>query len=516
MPSSGNKKVRSPGTTIPLSNHLGSADVPLSDLPLTGRQQAAFTEAGILTLENLLLRFPRRFEDRSTPAALPEHPSGAPVLVFGTIVLASPRRFGRQRCTVLELRIAPSGNSAWESLTCRWFGMPYLARGFSAGAEIFVFGTAKVLKGELFMDHPEHEVIREGDPLQLGTCVPVHTSPRGITTRDYRRLVRHACDRLETLLPDLLPPPKPDGPFAGSCRLDALRNIHFPPHQQALDAAKRYLALEWLVGQQLGITARRARADSLPKIRPATATPALKKNLLTELLKSLPFQATTDQKKAIEEIQTDLVSSRPMNRLLHGDVGSGKTLVAAAAAAITLNRGDQVALMAPTQILAEQHYSTLTRWFHPLGIAVSLITSSLRQGHPATNGLVIGTHALLHSKDDGLAPALVIIDEQHKFGVAQREKLIGHAPESSADVLILTATPIPRTLVITTYGDLDVSTLKEKPAGRARVTTAARYGYRVRELTAFLKRELTMGRQAYLVFPPYRRFLVRKNPYARR
>lgn len=479
-----------------MSTHPGISLCSLPDLRLTGRQAKALDGAGIGTLGDLLLRFPRRFEDRSAPTPLPGDLPGHPILVTGTVINAQARRLGRQRCTVLAVALDTSCAASSQALTCRWFGMPYLARGFPHGARVFLFGTPKLLKGEPFMDHPEHEVIRPDDPLQLGQFAPIHSTPRGITTRDYRGLVHHALGLL-TSCPDLLPPPKADGPFAGSSRLGALRDMHFPPSQDALTAARRYLALEWLVGQQLGVLARRAAADRQPKKR----APLTRDDKLADrLLANLPFLPTGDQQRAIAEIRRDLRSPRPMNRLLHGDVGSGKTLVAAAAAAIAMERGEQVALMAPTQILAEQHFATLSRWFQPLGIDVSLNTSALRRGTPSAGGLVVGTHALLHSKDEALDPALIVIDEQHKFGVAQREQLIGRA-RNPPDVLVMTATPIPRTLLITSYGDLDVSTLKEKPAGRTPIATEARYATGIRELSSFLKQEMAKGRQAYLVFP---------------
>ncbi len=473
----------------------GSLVTSIPNFLRNNRERNALAEAGIRDLQQLVLRLPRRFEDRITPVVLPAEPPGHPIPLRGQVTHTRAMRLGRQRCTVLEVAIDPP-DAPRSTLTCRWFGMPYLARAFPVDAQVHLFGTAKLLKGNLFMDHPEHEVIRADDPLQLGALVPIHVSPRGITTRDFRRLVERALDLLADC-PDLLPPPRIHGSFEGWSRLRALREAHFPANRDSLLAAQRYLALEWLVGQQLGVLARRAATDR--DIRQRNA-PSRQGQLVGQLLASLPFAPTTDQQNAIHEIMADLRTPRPMNRLLHGDVGSGKTVVAAAAAVSALERGEQVALMAPTQILAEQHFTTLRQWLHPLGLDVSLRTSALREGSPTAAGIVVGTHALLHGEDEELDPQLVIIDEQHKFGVAQRERLIGRA-RNPPDVLVMTATPIPRTLVITAYGELDVSTLQEKPPGRSPIITNVLYGARTREVTTLLKEKLGKGQQAYLVFP---------------
>lgn len=473
---------------------------PLDSVPglgLPDRQSKALSTAGIDTIGDLLCRFPKRHEDRLSVAPPPAIPGTRPILLTGK-VLSSTSGFGRGSIAKVEVVLDPSTDTPWEFVTARWFGMGFIAKAFSAGARVFLFGTPKILKEQLVFDHPEHEVIRDGcENLQLGSLVPIHASPRGITTRDYRSLVHRVASQLDNC-PDLLPPPKTDGPFAGSNRLESFQKLHFPSSDADLRNARRYLALEWLVGMQLGVLQRRASYAEVEKTRPRE----LGDDLLQQLLAGLPFQPTGDQLKAIQEIASDLRTAQPMNRLLHGDVGSGKTLVAGGAIALAVDRGDQAAIMAPTQILAEQHFATFQAWFGPLGVRVRLLTSD-RKEDGYTSGavpqLVVGTHALLYSDDETLKPELVIIDEQHKFGVAQREALI--ARHGHPDVLVLTATPIPRTMVLTAYGDLEVSTLREKPAGRSPITTAARYSHKVSDLTKFLKREITKGRQCYLLFP---------------
>ena len=228
-----------------------------------------------------------------------------------------------------------------------------------------------------------------------------------------------------------------------------------------------------------------------------------KTGLLSAFHESLPFELTAAQKRSVHEIAVDLRSERPMNRLLQGDVGSGKTFVAMCAMLLAVESGGQAALMAPTQILAEQHYLTFRKWLAPLGLRLSLVTGSKRESdHLDLAGdpqIVIGTHALLYDSVEFSDLGLVVIDEQHKFGVAQRGQLIqqGIMP----DVLVMTATPIPRTLTLTIYGDLDVSVLDELPAGRGKIVTGVRVKPKVTDVTRFVKEQLVEGRQAYLVYP---------------
>jgi ATP-dependent DNA helicase RecG len=282
----------------------------------------------------------------------------------------------------------------------------------------------------------------------------------------------------------------------------AVRHIHFPASFEQMEAARRYLALEEFFALQLNVLRRRQEWHALRGA--AHCGPG---ELLQQWRAALSFTLTGAQERAIAEIRKDLAASRPMNRMLQGDVGSGKTCVALAAILLAVESGCQAVLMAPTQILAEQHYLNFSRWLEPLKLRIALRTGARREdgflplfaGAEELPQILLGTHALL-SEDDSLTnPGLVVIDEQHKFGVEQRAKLVrkGSAP----DVLVMTATPIPRTLTMTVYGDLDVSILDELPAGRQPIVTAVSPEPDTAQVAAFLREQFSAGRQAYLVFP---------------
>jgi ATP-dependent DNA helicase RecG len=267
---------------------------------------------------------------------------------------------------------------------------------------------------------------------------------------------------------------------------------------EVAEAARRRFALEEFFALQLRVVWRRARYLDHPGRALGRKTA-----LLTEFYETLPFDLTGAQKRSVKEIIADMRSPRPMHRLLQGDVGSGKTFVAMCAMLLAVESGVQAALMAPTQILAEQHFLTFRRWLEPLGVRMVLKTAAREEAtHLEMEGnpqIVIGTHALLFEGVEFEDLGLAVIDEQHKFGVAQRARLAGQG--ARPDVLVMTATPIPRTLTMTIYGDLDVSILDELPPGRGKVITGLRTGSKVREVTKFLKEQLDEGRQAYLVYP---------------
>jgi ATP-dependent DNA helicase RecG len=287
-------------------------------------------------------------------------------------------------------------------------------------------------------------------------------------------------------------------------RRAAIHAIHFPENWESLRAARNHLILAEFFAMQMLIGSR--RRDLKTRTGGAHCGGG---QLLQKFLGALPFQLTNAQKKVLEEIRRDLSAQVPMNRLLQGDVGSGKTVVAIAAMLLAVEAGYQAAFMAPTQILAEQHYTVLRRWLEPLGLRLAIRTAARQEENflPLVSGdetadVIVGTHALLYENVSFSNLGLVIIDEQHKFGVAQRARLIRQRPEEPApDVLVMTATPIPRTLTMTVYGDLDVSTLDEMPAGRGKIVTAVRETAKLGEVLAFLRKELDAGRQIYVVYP---------------
>lgn len=463
---------------------------------LSAKEVMALEAAGFRTPVDLLDHLPRRHEDRRRFDAFPNQPTAGPVCLRGLVVDAGPKGFGGRRFTEAVVMDGSGGVFGSGKVTCRWFNMPFMHKLVAAGQEIIIFGRVKESTGRLVIDHPEFEVLREEDPaesIHVDRVVPVYRNLSGLSQRRLRELMHGLLSRCD---PAGFEREWSSGD--GGTRHAALVAAHFPATVEAGLEARRRFALEEFFALQLNVVWRRARfRDRQGRVL------GLRTGLLKRFHTGLPFDLTEAQKRSVREIVGDLRSERPMHRLLQGDVGSGKTFVAMAAMVLAVDSGCQAALMAPTQILAEQHFLTFRRWLGPLNVRIALKTGNREEmSHPELDGrpqIVIGTHALLF---DGVAfedLGLVVIDEQHKFGVAQRAALIrqGVMP----DVLVMTATPIPRTLTMTVYGDLDVSVLDEKPPGRARVVTAVRVAPKQTDVTKFLKDQLSQGRQAYLVYP---------------
>jgi ATP-dependent DNA helicase RecG len=365
----------------------------------------------------------------------------------------------------------------------------------AAGHEVIVYGKVKDFRGKLVIDHPEFEIIRDEDSasIHVDRIVPIYKNISGIAQRRLREIQHLLLRRVNPASFSF-----PINVAGERTRFHDLHLAHFPEHIEEAQRARRRFALEEFFALQLNVVWRRARHFDV-----AGRVLGRKTTLLKAFYESLPFDFTEAQKRSIKEILVDMRSPRPMNRLLQGDVGSGKTFVAMASMLLAIDSGCQAALMAPTQILAEQHYLTFRKWLAPLGVRLSLRTGNREeQSHDQEKGdaqIIIGTHALLYDAHAFPDLGFVVIDEQHKFGVSQRARLIAHGVKP--DVLVMTATPIPRTLTLTLYGDLDVSVLDERPANRGKVVTALRKDPKISDITAFLKQHLTDGRQAYLVYP---------------
>ena len=350
------------------------------------------------------------------------------------------------------------------------------------------------------MEHPEFEEVEDSSSIHFDRIVPVHSAGDGITPKFLRELIHRALETADLKTIATLWPGD-----SSSATPEAWKTVHFPDTIDQSEIARRQLVRDVFFGIQLILVARHGA------VRRAGGTARLGSGTLWKKLEdSLPFEPTGSQREVFAELSTDMASPCRMNRLLQGDVGSGKTLVALRAMVQAHESGWQSALMAPTQILAEQHYLNFRRLLDPLGIPITLRTANRREeagtsGLPGlfsnseSSGLVIGTHALLFEASGFDRLGLVVIDEQHKFGVAQRLRLIERADKP--DVLVMTATPIPRTITQTLYGDLDVSVLREKPAGRGRVTTVIRGDDKRAAIVDFIKSELSAGRQAYIVCP---------------
>jgi RecG-like helicase/REP element-mobilizing transposase RayT len=665
----------------------------------------ALRRLGLETVEDLLTHFPRRHEDRHQFPEFPREESDVPICLCGEVVKTSLRRFGGWK-KIFEVTLQePNANALSQPLVCRWFNLHYVQKMIATGQRLVVFGKPRLRGNRICMDHPEFEVIENDEEMSIHfrRITPIYPATEGLSQRALRgiiyRILQHLDnERLETLLPAALD---------GGDRTIAIRGIHFPKDWESLSAAREHLVLSEFFAMQMLIAARRAESS----VRTGAAHCG-RGELLEKFLGSLPFELTDAQSRVIAEIWRDLAANHPMNRLLQGDVGSGKTVVAIAAILLAIEPGYQAAFMAPTQILAEQHYTVLRRWLEPLGVKLALRTAArqeesgarslfesgsarvsrvgdgvapsrtssgtelaagaryshrrlphfekpwaiyavtigtksryclspkartivldslrhfpdkryelfavcvmpdhvhlLMQPWPKENDekgnvvfwplsellqsiksfsaheinklegksgavwekerfdryvrsdrdleekftyilrnpwnagvaaqnedypwlwtqedefrkessssrdattstrdacatqsaaphVLIGTHALLYETVSFSNLGLVVIDEQHKFGVAQRARLTSRDP--APDVLVMTATPIPRTLTMTVYGDLDVSTIDEMPRNRGKIITAVRDVSKLAEVLVFLRTQLESGRQVYVVYP---------------
>jgi ATP-dependent DNA helicase RecG len=518
------KKIALPLLRAPPLSCRVQPDSPLTELdwiPVPRRRQ--LERVGISTVEALLTHFPKRYEDRTRFDHFPTGDSDKPVCVCGVVKKTKVVRIrGWQKMFDVVLE-EENPHALSPPLLCRWFNAHWVEKMILAGQKLVVYGKPKAGKNGVTISHPEFEIVEEDAEasIHLNRITPVHRATEGLSARVMRRLI---WDLLESLQDDTVEtrvPPSLDK----TPRSWALRQIHFPDNAENLEKARRHLVLSEFFAMQLCIAARRAEQMAQPgAVHSDTDT------LMRRLHAALPFPLTGAQQRSIAEIRADLATPRPMNRLLHGDVGSGKTLVALSAMLLTVEAGYQAALMAPTQILAEQHYLNIARLCEPLGLRVALRTgnrseqsdpmplfdnaapvprnsagranqspSSLRAFPDTEPHLLIGTHALLYEGAGFTRLGLAVIDEQHKFGVMQRARL--RAQGTAPDVLVMTATPIPRTLTMTLYGDLDVSTLDELPAHRGKIVTAVRDVKKLPDAVKFLREQLEAGRQAYIVYP---------------
>jgi ATP-dependent DNA helicase RecG len=484
---------------------------PVTALHGVGPERAAqLARLEIRTVEDLLLHRPLRYEDRRHLLPITQLQLGEAVTTRGTVVALGVKWYKKHTKSIFEL-ILDDGTAR---LHCRWWNLPFMEKYFAVGNEVIAYGKPVQLKPRT-MDHPETEVVEDGeDPIiHFSRLTPVYPLTEALPQRWLRSLIWRSLTQLEGQIPE----PWPEAarlqvapPF--STRAQAIRMLHFPETLADTETARRRLALDEFVELQRQIQLRRRNFET----RATALLCGGDNHLIKPFLARLGFKLTEAQTKVLRELRRDLSGPHPMRRLLQGDVGSGKTVVAACCALMSLESGYHVALMAPTEVLAEQHFANFTGWLAPLGIAVELQTGSRKTGsvqslkskvqsQEAGAGLreqptlTIGTHALIEA---GFAPenlGLVIIDEQHKFGVAQREQLVrkGHYPH----LLVMTATPIPRTLGLTLYGELDVSTIEGLPPGRGSIKTFVRAADKLPKVWAFIRDKLAEGRQAYVVYP---------------
>ncbi len=461
----------------------------------------------IHTIGDLLLHGPRRHEDRRHSKKIAELEPGEAATTRGKVVAAGLKRWAKSSRSVVEVIVEDDSGR----LYLRWWNLPFMEKVFAPGDELFIYGKVGAKKPKS-IDHPETEVIEAGDELfiHINRITPIYPLTEGLPQRSVRSAMWRALEFVRGKVPD------EKRAILGKSWCDretALRKLHFPEVPGDEEQGRRRLAMDEFLDLQLQIQRRRIKLE-----RNSVPLPCAGDNsLIRPYLARLRFQLTGAQTRVLREIRTDLGGKVPMRRLLQGDVGAGKTVVAACAALMAIESGYNVLLMAPTEILAEQHARTLRNGFEPLGIPVSLQTGSIKTAadaqrvmgelafgggskprNKAHGAVVIGTHALVQEGFAMEKVGLVIIDEQHKFGVAQREALLrkGRYPH----LLVMTATPIPRTLGLTLYGDLDVSVLDELPPGRGRIRTFVRDGKSLPKVWDFIRQKLKEGRQAYVVY----------------
>ena len=509
-------------------------DSPVTRIPgLSTRDQQLLQAAGVENVRQLLRRLPRRYEDRSCTVPIHLIQDGDTVCAR-VHVFSAGWRFSYKR--YFEVSAGTVDDPHGARIYLRWFNMPYVSKLLATGMNLSIYGKARTYGGKMTIANPDFEVMDDEDaghrlveaamggtlmplaekspeatPIHTGRIVPIYKGLPGMAARTYRSIVWNA---LQHLAPDL---PAPGYDVAPAYPYwQAVRDIHFPAAEDLHRKARLRFALAECFEQQFRVAWRRRRVQGRPGQVTATCTAYME-----ELLETLPFSLTRAQLRCVEEIRQDMASPRQMNRLLQGDVGSGKTLVALCAMLLAVGSGKIAAMIAPTQILAEQHYRNFCRLLKHTDVKISLRTAD----HVDDSGLVldagvqddspriiVGTHALLYKKHRPHNLGLAVIDEQHKFGVEQREQFI--ASGENPDVLVMTATPIPRTLTLTLYGDLEVSIIDELPANRGEIITALRNPSNMKRIIAFMGKEMDAGRQIYIVSPLVEESETRKQASA--
>jgi ATP-dependent DNA helicase RecG len=483
-----------------------------------GPQRAeVMVSRGLHTIGDLLSYLPFRYEDRLRFSEIREIVPGGTYTLQGTVLDCGLARFTRGRGAIYHLIV----EDATGRLPCKFFHGQYLERQkrFRKGQRIVLHGKADLdplRAGRVEMTNPQFELLGAdtADSTEVGRIVPIYEAIGSISSRMIRRMVHAALENLIAPPTDPLPADLRER-YGFPERRDALRFVHFPPSDVSVDSlnafqspAHRRFIFEEFFFYQLSIALARQRAAHQQGIAFVVREPRIRE----ALKRILPFKPTEAQKRVLAEIAGDLERPVPMNRLLEGDVGSGKTIVALEAATIVIENGYQVALMAPTEILAVQHFFSARRIFARAGYPVELMISGLKPAQKRAAierirtgeaKLIVGTHALLEDPIAFAKLGLAIVDEQHRFGVLQRKRLIekGTTPDVLVDVLVMTATPIPRTLSLTIYGELDVSVIDQLPPGRTPVETRWSAPEHLPGVWDFLRREIVAGRQGYVVYP---------------
>ncbi len=467
---------------------------------------------GIKTIEDLLYHIPRRYLDRSAILPMNKLKPGSTATVIGRVEASGIKKTRRPR--KLQFHVILRDNTGFIRLV--WFNKWRWVQNLFEENDLVVASGPVTVYGGFQIIHPEFEIISkksegeisDDELIHTGRVIPLYPSTAELKrvwldSRGFRRVLKPLLDNIADLVTETLP----QRVISDSNLLSlpkALRNVHFPEDHQMTNLARSRLAFDELFYLELMLALRKKRIHKEKGV--AFQKP---ENLVRSALKMLPFELTQAQKKVLREIASDMMSEDSMHRLLQGDVGSGKTIVALIAMLMAVESGYQAALMAPTEILAEQHHITIHQMLESLGVRTVLLTSSvvgtereavLEDIAKGKAKVIIGTHALIQKKVDFFKLGLVVIDEQHRFGVMQRAKL--KQKGISPDVLVMTATPIPRSLALTLYGDLDVSVIDSPPPGRKEIKTSFLYSENSRsKIYEFLEKELQQGHQAYIVYP---------------
>jgi len=471
------------------------------------RKAADLKRAGLVTVEDLLYRMPFRYEDRSRMQAIASLRPGQKAAVLGSITSARLATTRRRGFTIFHAVLGDASGA----IRCTWMNQAFLRDILRPHLQLVVFGDVKLDSSGLHFLNPEYELVADDlGGLHTGRIVPFYEKTGTVTPNMQRKLVRQALDEIPQDIPDLLPEDVRRR-LSLAPRRQALADAHFPPNETPIEAlnafrtpAQTRLIFEEFFLFQLGHAWRRHTAA----VERKPFVPVVDDRIRAAAAKVLPFKLTPGQRDAVKEIVDDMRRDAPMHRLLQGDVGAGKTIVALLAAVVAMENGLQAAFMAPTEILAAQHYGNIARLLATSRFRVDLLTGSTPglhrhtiESHVArgTTSLIVGTHALVQEHLAFHRLGFVVIDEQHRFGVAQRAAL--RAKGLRPDVLLMTATPIPRTLALTDYSELDVSKITDLPPGRTPVRTWVKPESRRDEVYALIREELAAGRQAYVIYP---------------
>jgi len=488
---------------------------PVTSIPYIGSAyQKKLAKLGIVTAEDLLLHIPHRYEDFSTSVGIARIEPGKNCTVRATVLKIENKRIFKKKMVLTQATI----DDGTATIGVVWFNQPYLINSVSEGEEFFFSGKAGNRGKSFYLLNPTVEKT-SGQPIHTGRMVPIYSETRGLSSKWLRFVIKNLLDRVKNDIPDLLPKEilKEHGLLK---RIDALKAIHFPSSLKEAKEAKRRISFEQIFLIQLSLLEEKIRISR----EKATSVP-INVETARKLVSMLPFKLTDAQRKSAWQILKNMERTYPMNRLLEGDVGSGKTVVAAIAIANVIRSGHQAAFMAPTEILAKQHFSEVFKILKGFKMDVGLLTGKedkyyshkLRSDSIEISrkklldkvikgdiDLLIGTHALIQDKVKFKDLALVILDEQHRFGIKQRAKLVAREEKGEIRIphlLSMTATPIPRTLALSIYGDLDLSLIDQSPKGRKRIITKIVFSKEREGVYSFIRDEIKKGRQAFIICP---------------